>query len=656
MTSPESGTNSSKPGFHVPYSYEDEDEDSENSSREASVEIVDCPVRVLVPPLKKPASTSADIEILSSQKAQKGHQKPREVYDLTLTTPDNKTQPRKADSESHLGSSQANPIDLEPERPAIQAEPIDDSDNEPPEVLPTSQESLKAMHTTRTYDPFRYYAPMVHAPSITAGVVATPKAPEDRVTEGMVADSQAEQTDNEMSYTSSDDELGPSSDVGSLKTSEPSCWGDEDQVAETTADTIDFQESSEDVSVAQNTAKPKVHFAADPVKSMHEVRVLVEDSQPRDRSQLRSSIADILDASRDTPGQTNKGKAIPMLQWVKPAPRAPSPSDAALARPQQTTSQHLIESNGNQMGSTYGEASLVSPWPRHNNQGPKETETSSLAWVHHYADAADIPASVNTNNLFVYSDLDAMDRALPRYDDGPFSGWTYALPNSFYNAAQYADRANMYPFTHDQFARGTDPDAMANNPATPRLLNLPNAFAQPSNASTGSSLQERMHFDQRAKRQGTSHTKPAKLPISDIVNQAPDRGTERELKRKADDMATDEGEVSVVPEGSPQVAAAVRESQDSHFPDAQPRDDLVRPENSLNDTVQQAELGITESDSSSLPDEPPAKRVKTSRGSSRPVKAFVSGVLVGCLSVAGACAAFLAAIPENVREEALREL
>jgi len=129
VTSPESGTNSSKPGFHVPYSYEDEDEDSENSSREASVEIVDCPVRVLVPPLKKPASTSADIEILSSQKAQKGHQKPREVYDLTLTTPDNKTQPRKADSESHLGSSQANPIDLEPERPAIQAEPIDDSDN-----------------------------------------------------------------------------------------------------------------------------------------------------------------------------------------------------------------------------------------------------------------------------------------------------------------------------------------------------------------------------------------------------------------------------------------------------------------------------------------------------------------------------------------------
>lgn len=619
-------------------------------------------MRVLVPPLKEPAFTSTEVEILSSQKVQNGHQKPREVYDLTRTTITNTTQSRKVACESHLGSSQANPIDLEPERPATQAELFDDSDNEPPEVLPTSQASLKAMQTTRTYDPFRYYAPVVHVSSISAGVGTTPKAPEDNVTEGMVADSQAEQTDNEMSYTSSDDEFGPSSEIASLGTSEHSWSGDEEQVVETTADTMDLEESSKDVSMAENTAKPKVRFEADPVRSTREVRVLVEDSQLRDRSHLRSSIADILDISSDNLGEPNEGKAISMIQWVKPTLRAPSPSDAALARPPQTTSQHLGESNGNQLGTTYAEVSMVPPWSRHNNHGSKDPETSSLAWVQQYADTTNPPASINTNNVFVYSDLDTMDRVLPRYDDGPFSGWTYdALPNAFYNASHYADRANIYPFTHDQFARGTDTDSVANNPATPRLLHLPTAPVQTSKASKESSLQEpslqeRMHFYQGPKQQETSHAKPAKLPISDIVNQAPEYGTERNLKRKADDMATDEPEVSVVLEGSPRVAAAVCDSQDSHFPDAQPRDDLAMPENTLSDVVQQPELGIQESNVSSLSDEAPTKRVKTSRGTPRPVKAFVSGVLVGCLSLAGACAAFMAAIPESVREEALREL
>ncbi|MCJ1244540.1 hypothetical protein MMC30_001738 [Trapelia coarctata] len=722
VTSPESESKSSKPGFHFPYSYEDED--SDDSSREASVEILDHPLHRTTTLPQEPASKSAEVEVLSSQTVPQGREKPRVVYDLTETT-STKAQSRNPDRD-YLGSSQDHPIDLEPERPVTQSELNDDSDDEPPEVLPTGQASLKAMPNTRPYDPFRYYAPIVApVPPATEGVVAVPKAKEDNATEPMVADSDADGTDNEIGYNSSDDEIGPNSDIDSPYTSEKS-WSsdvsDEEQVAEANKPACHLAKSpeDEDASMAETAAKPKVHFAADPVESIvesivQEARVLVEDSQLRDPSRMRSSMAGILDVSAATVNEPKEGKAVPETQWSKPAPRAPSPSDAALAKPPQTTSQPTGEANSDQMCSTFTKAPIVSAWcrlknhgaadaetnpaqwARHNNHGHKEAENIHLQWVPQWQDTTTrTQAFMDANLNCIVTEMDAadraLDRALTRYDDGPFSGWPYdTAPHNPYNSSYYPHKDGTQPVSFHRdptgsvsFRISSDTDSGMNDSDTPRAPT--SQPAQPSTASDDAYVLEQVALAERLAEQDyeqimlehdqmmsqvekmmletnkvmlqhdTSHKKPAKLPISDIVNQVHDTVTDRPLKRKADDMATDELEDVAPPEESLHGTATVHDSEDSLLPDAQPREDLAMPDNTLQETVEQPEPISKVSTTASVSEEPPRKKAKTSRGASRPVKAFVSGVVVGCLSLAGACAAFIAAIPENVRDEALREM
>lgn len=640
------------------------------------MEILDRPLHGTTTLHKEPASKSAEIQIIYSQKAPQG---------LTMKT-STKAQSRKPDHE-YLGSSQDHPIDLEPERPTMQVELIDDSDNEPPEVLPTSQASLKAMPNTRPYDPFRYYEPVL-VPSPTAGVVAVPKAHEDNATEPMVADSDADETDDEVSNISSEDEVGPSSDIDSLDTSEKS-WrsdvSDEERVAEVCKAALDLVDNFEVVPMAKTAAQPEVRCAADPVESIvesvaQEARVLVEDSQLRDRLHMRFGIPDILDSSDPKAHEPIPGKAVPETQWNKPAPRAPSPSDAALARPPQTISQHVSEAHSDQMCSTFTTAPIISPWcrqknhgfkgtettsmqwARHNNHGHKDAENMTLQWVPQWQDTTTCTQAFMDGNLnCIVTDLD--DHSLSRYDDGPFSGWPYdTVPQNSYNSSYYPHRAHTQTMS---FKIGSETDSGMNTSAT-----LPAPASRPARSLT--EAMEAVEAEEAAVREqiaeyereyeeimvqcNASHTKPAKLPISDIVNQPSDSGPNRRLKRKADDIATDEKEDVAPPEESPHATAAVHDSEDYLLPDAQPREDLAMPDNTLQETVQQREPMVTVSTTSSLSNEPPRKKAKASRGASRPVKAFVSGVVVGCLSLAGACAAFIAAIPENVRDEALREI
>lgn len=664
MTSPESESKSSQPGFHFPYSYEDDD--SGESCCDDSVEIVDTLPKGIYSLPKKPAPKSADIEIISSQKAQQGREKAREIYDLTKPT--SATSISRGVDCVYPGSSQAHPIDLEGDRPptqadsrvnhpATQAELIEDSDNEPPEILPISQASLKAMPTTRPYDPFRYYAPMVVVPSTNASVVPASKAQEENDKDAIVADSDADSSDHEVNYTSSDDELEPSSDIDSIGTSEkswPNELSDDEQMSEMNDDARESAECLKDPAVTETTAKAKVHFAPEPAKSMQEDHVLIEDSQLRDHSHRRSSIGEILDVGSEAIAETNEGKAVPEQPWTQLAPRAPSPSDAALARPPHTASQHSGAATSNEMFDHFPVLSGVSPWHRLSIYGPKSTESGSLPWMTPYTDDSHTTAPMTNNNTFVYPDLDAMDRALPRYDDGPFSGWPYdAIPSNPYSTTRYGDSRTYcippHSSTHNQAVHVTDNNLVVNNPPSPRVFR--HESAQSFRASMDSSL-----LSQRKKLHETSSVKPAKLPISDIVNQASDNNMDRSLKRKADEISSDEVEDLVLPEQVRQVAVTMQGSQDTLFPDAQPRDDVAMPDNTLHDTLQEPELSVRESDTTSATDGPPSKRAKTSRGASRPVRAFVSGVLVGCLSLAGACAAFIATIPENVRDEALREM
>lgn len=147
----------------------------------------------------------------------------------------------------------------------------------------------------------------------------------------------------------------------------------------------------------------------------------------------------------------------------------------------------------------------------------------------------------------------------------------------------------------------------------------------------------------------------SRLNISDIVH--PPLESTRNLKRKADEISVDDAEVETEPNDEARVLPS--ESSQDVLTDAQPRD------------ITSADEIISFKDASSIPvftnvpvltiqqpvisgsSEPPRKKAKTSVFTAAGVGKFVSGV---CFGVVGAFAAFIATIPLSVREEAMQEL
>lgn len=151
-----------------------------------------------------------------------------------------------------------------------------------------------------------------------------------------------------------------------------------------------------------------------------------------------------------------------------------------------------------------------------------------------------------------------------------------------------------------------------------------------------------MHHHQP--KENGSHS--SRLNISDILH--PQLESTRNLKRKADEISVDDAEA--VP------CILPSESSQDVLTDAQPRDITSAEEtNLLEDSSNipvQDEISIQQpSVSGSL--EPPRKKVKTSVATAIGIGKFVSGV---CFGVMGVFAAFIATIPLSVREEAMQEL
>lgn len=147
--------------------------------------------------------------------------------------------------------------------------------------------------------------------------------------------------------------------------------------------------------------------------------------------------------------------------------------------------------------------------------------------------------------------------------------------------------------------------------------------------------------------QSKEHGNPSsRLNISDIVH--PPLESSRNLKRKADEMSVDDAEV--VP------CVLPSESSQEVLTDAQPRDvtsadEAILIEESSNIPVNGG-ISVQRPSVSGSP-EPPRKKVKTSVSTAIGIGKFVSGV---CFGVAGVFAAFIATIPLSVREEAMQEL
>ena len=552
-----------------------------------------------------------------------------------------KTEPK------NTGSSQANPINLEGPQADTPQMIVSDSDDEPPEVLSTSQASLKALPAPFSADPFRYYSAMVDA-AMTANNNGQKDIEKRASSEAMIADSDMETSVADFNYSTSEDELGPNSDVDCEGTDEHN-WSD------------DFSEDDDvwekfEVESKATQALPVVNVenlhsdsaSAEASTSILRSNVLAKDSQLLTPTQSRVDSTEVLDVSKPI--------GIAAKLWNEPLPRAPSPSDAALAKPPyarvpsvgavgKTSSKRYPADVAMWQGSHRDDQELQNGDIRayNPNLGP---------WAH----SAPV-LSAPYNSLAADEYFETIDRCLPLYDDGPFTGWSY-LP------AHHGASANINNFTISSH-RSHMPVSFTGYPPIGDQYDV-RMNGNRDNTSTSvpwmpypaPAVPSQSPSDPLIRLPDTSSGKSSKLPISDIVNKAASQVNDPvpTLKRKADEISVAEPEESLP---RPHATRTGDSSQNSCLPDAQPREDLG-PSDTLPDHILQpihdATVNASASSQPLVKREPARKRIRVSGAAPKPIKAFLSGMLVGCIGLAGACAAFIATIPDAVKAEALREL
>ena len=542
----------------------------------------------------------------------------------------------RVDSRS-LGSSQNYPIDLEKIDPPKHHESPEESDDEGPEALPINQSSEKPI--PETFEKIFGYSPS------DVGQSSAPKNPSLPTNERSTTNLHVEDTSDSESYmyqSESDSSLPNSPDHSR---SSP----DSDSTSNHSSQPEDTYSSNGDTGLEKEPAQEMYNVGAFPTRQLPEL-LPVEDlngtpskvnapNQPPCIEVEDSQLTSIPQARN--PFASTSGAASDSLQppTDKPIQRAPSPSDAALARPIPIPSHKYPPAPVQSHASLPQSQDSSLPWSQSRvtayRQGTTINETPT-AWTG-FAPSP-IPGTVGMytqENCF-----GEIDRGFPRYDYASFSSWNrydaasrtnHSLENS--NAAPYYPRddfqsaANPYPHQYEQSYWYTDPPGKVAMQADHNML-----------------VSEK------------NESKTSKLPISDIVN---DSGNSRQsmsrgLKRKAEEMgslgATDEANDHQELEN----ASASQDTQESALPDAQPRENIVAPETSLPEVLEPI-ADTTSSGPSTEQGRFTRKRVKLSSNGSRPVRAFVSGVLVGCMTLAGACAAFIATIPDAVREEAVHE-
>ena len=310
----------------------------------------------------------------------------------------------------------------------------------------------------------------------------------------------------------------------------------------------------------------------------------------------------------------------PMPGYIAPrqfTQRAPSPSDAALARKAKDPKPTLYQSHGSSVDFNFDPAASEDASP---GNGP--VNRSAIAMP---------PGS------YSYPELKSPElRSIP-YDQGPFS------TNYMSGSRQSQLRRVVYdnvpaPAEHSQTTSNTIFHG----------LNLDTiSYSEPRKVSD---------------------TPYSKLNISSIVN-APSEDSSKRSKRKAEDMCSEaEEESSSVPAVESLLQASRQppppspysgnsQNNESPLPDAQPRDNLLPIEVAppSQDRILESNVQSNSAVIASKPETPkgpPRKKAKTSSSSSG-VVGFVSGV---CLGLAAAVAGFVATIPSSVHEEALREL
>ena len=275
-------------------------------------------------------------------------------------------------------------------------------------------------------------------------------------------------------------------------------------------------------------------------------------------------------------------------------PRVPSPSDAALAKhlDQPIFPPSWIIEDSLSLSNYRNEFPPVGPHPlEHVSVGLE----SSNQWRDGFITSFHDPPPSDS----VISDFHARNRA----------SFAPRLPTAYHH--------NRYQFAAD--------------PSSPRIINRSDS-----------------HSLKSLNLQTTSEGSSSKLNISNIVN--PQADAFQTLKRKADEISVEEVDRELAGQTQPISSA------DSNLPEAQNRDmeaadvpDLFsESSHSISETPHSPANPVATTEVA----EPRHKKIKTSHSSALEIGKFLSGV---CVGIAGAFAVFIASIPTNVQEEALRE-
>ena len=610
-----------------------------------------------------------------------------------------------AGKKAGYGTSQTNPINLEPPIKTTRYDIVSDSEDECPEELPihsasqNDDESILKLHLQQ------------HAELNTSSAPKDQKALKTTTNDTTIADSDLGEMDSEVNFSSDDDLDSVISEAQKAAQESGSVWrptttpwySDDEDEEDDVGDDFDLDDDSQEKAMAEfNTQNPAVvwkgpkshvHFGSEDEIAVPCRRMFVEDSQAA--VPTKTSLGDSMDVNHEN-----------LNPWIKSTPRAPSPSDAAMVKA-------AMAKMPTEMLNSAMEAGTFNP-PQKKVFGQNDLSSfggsTSCRWTHP-------PPGNNVSGFEDYSlhqqDFESsVDRGFSRYDDGPFSGWQKYDPMSGVPAAP------SQHFNPPHRPIGFPPRYEPSYPLMEAFHSaqqysgysgeIRNDFP-PMNPVPSILVGGKCKLPESDMAQGICESKPSKLPISDIVNSSPRQSgpSARSLKRKADEITMDESNEPVVAQVSQTQASSVLRPE-SGFPDAQPRGeptvseffsqeslipstpiaqqngtntilhehgvDLDRPSHTQFQPSNQRAPKLTLIDAhtyaqsmaqqhrKNMPqplikdtEAPARKRVKTSLKGSGRVGAFVSGLVVGGLSLAGAFAAFIATIPENVKDEARRE-
>ena len=690
----------SSSGFRVP------DDDTDVSSREGSVQILDSHRRTFSVPSTDSESDSEEsiaesIEVASSVQGEA-------EKDSEATTPDHGANINESicldpeeDSESALqknkgrdlnlkgpsiekvlskpdlrqpaanGSSQRDAIDLDEDNRQKPNTSTVESDNEGPEILPIHQTSSATSQSSPSEEP--------QGPRpCSSGIITDDE--EDLVTEDQVMRIIVE-TQARVAKEKGKEPLQHHSPEAHPRFITETTDGF-DSTDDDGFDNDDFSDYGDDEDCLSRYMDSELQGTYLPQPKAHPVlsKIARQDSALQDSTKARQpdiNISEGIDVSLPAyPGsaaQRHGDLSLPTM------PRAPSPSDAALARNHSfmpSVPSTFVNYHG---GVAHGRGTLPS---------------SSTSTAHGFVN--NVPFGYQSSISFSHPDYTENDGLSKPYDQGPFAS-RYQTPPfvplpyengpsiSRYPAvpvpeypqwscdADYFDRVAR-EFEVEDKAANVEPSLQSSDYIAAdarfaaKLQAEEDAFASATQASiktkTGSSFSSKSHKGV----EGQS----SKINIANLVNSSHTEDS-RPQKRKANEISDDTVSEQVhvgakvtkapltqdIQQQDSSASNGVQSEQETQLPDAQAKE--VIPPVDQSAPAQDSALESMDSLTSSVPvvvqaketEEPARKKTKTSHSNSKGIGKFVSGV---CVGLVGAFAAFVATIPASVREEALREL